>query len=86
MVAARISNHATLAFLCRKGRNLVVGATQFECADGLKVLELKKQLAPGRDGVRQVGLKKRRADRNALQSVSGFLNVSKGNDGEVSGS
>jgi hypothetical protein len=41
VIAAGIGDDAALAIRFRKGSDLVVGAAQFESADGLQILELQ---------------------------------------------
>jgi hypothetical protein len=45
MIAARIGDDSAAAFFICQRSDLVVGAAQFEGADGLKVFELKAELA-----------------------------------------
>jgi len=41
MIAARVGDYSPRAFFVAQRRNLVVGAAQFECADGLKIFRLE---------------------------------------------
>jgi hypothetical protein len=45
MIPAGISNHSAPAFFFAQVRNLVIGATQFEGADGLEVFEFEEKFA-----------------------------------------
>ncbi len=78
MVAAGIADDATAALVVREGRDLVVGAAQFEGADGLKVLGLEVEfvfVALMRTG------KQRSADRDVTKPLLGKLDVVEVNDG-----
>ncbi len=43
MVAAGVGDDASLSFVVREGSDFVVGATEFEGADGLLVLGLEQE-------------------------------------------
>jgi hypothetical protein len=50
MVAAGIGDHPAAALSVRERSDFVVGPTELECADGLKVFELQKKAALVRYG------------------------------------
>jgi hypothetical protein len=73
VIAAGVGNHSATALFGGERRDLVIGAAQFEGADGLLVFELQVELPLIRRGrpFEEWG-----ADRDALQERAGLENVS----------
>src|SRR6202158_6256302 len=72
MIAAGIGNNSAAALFLAKRCDLVISATQFESADGLKVFELEEKLALIR---RARPFEQRSADSDAVQTRFSRANV-----------
>jgi hypothetical protein len=73
VIAARIRDHSAAAFFICQRSDLVVGAAQFEGADGLQVFELEEELALIR---RTRPFEQGSADGDAVEKVLGLADVS----------
>ena len=86
VIAAGIGDDAALALVLGEGSDLVVSAAQLECADGLQVFGLEKELAAVFELGRFVDVRRNQpgAHGDAAQTRLRFANVVESDDGTVS--
>jgi len=77
MISAGIGDDAATALVFGKGRDLVVCATQFECADRLQVFRLEVEATAV---FRVWPFDQRCVEGDAVEAGAGVKNVFQGND------